>query len=118
MDLNCSSASAMKGCPCPLQDEIKAHIKAVFPQEVYSSWIEHFEFENIDASHIAAVYYGDAPLREFKQKHQAEFFAAIRAVVGDSKKIKLLRARKKPDIFEDPVVRKNIKTVKLFLISV
>ena len=83
--------------------------------EVYDRWADTFEIENIDEKHIFITYHGSESIKKFKKECKDTLLFCIWTVIGDEKKIKISKNKKRRSV--NSKVKKNIRAVKFFVVG-
>lgn len=97
--------------------QIKEHLKAVLPEDVYEKWIDRFVFEKIDRKKIIIGYYGSEPLKAFKKQYEELVWVQICAAVGYSKKLKIYKRKSKTKKAKSAKTKKNLTAAKWLILS-
>ena len=100
------------------EQQIKAHLKNVLPEDVYDKWIDNFVFESIGAKRIVIGYYGQAPLKEFNENYRENVWLQICAAIGSTKKLKIHKRKNKASKLDAIKANKNVRAAKWFGLSV
>ena len=116
MDINKEDVEMEKESLNDKEKNIKEYLKTIVSEEVYNTWVDNFVFEKIDCESIEIGYYGDRPLKELTKELREQLRKGICDCTEYSKKFKIYKRKDKSSSLS-PSVKKNIKTLKLFVIS-
>lgn len=115
-----------------LQEQVKESFKIMVSDELYCTWADSFEVEQISEKSVLITYYGFRDFKEFKNDCKEVLQICVQSAAGSGTKIKLTqkeeqKARKKKTkedriVFEpapviSPKISKNIKAAKFFVIG-
>ena len=99
------------------QEQIKELFKASVSEEFYSTWADTFEIEEIDGKKVTVDYHGTQPVKKFKKECQRPLVFCIFSLMGERKKMKIVKNKKKRSDILTPKTKKNIKAVNFFAIG-
>ena len=116
MDINKENISPENESLKDKETKIKEYLKTVVSEEIYNTWVDNFEFEKIDYDSVTVGYYGDRPLKELTKDDKDAIWNGILECIEFSKNFKIYKRKNKMSSLS-PTMKKNIKTLKLFVIS-
>ena len=96
-------------------ESIKGLFKEMVADEFYDMWADTFEIECSAEKQIIVIYDGAENIKKFKKKCKKTLVSCIRSVMGDGKKVKIIKKSRYKAL--NPKMRKNIKAVKFFFIG-
>lgn len=99
--------------------KLKEHLKNMLTEELYNTWVDNFALEKVDLNRVVVGYYGTRSIRELSKEHKKIISEGIFSVLGFGKElvIKKRKGKNLSPVPKNPKTRKNIKTAKLFVIS-
>lgn len=97
------------------QEQLKELFKEMAPAELYDTWADTFEIENIDEKQVTVTYESTSNIRSFKKECKETLISCIRSLMGEGIKVKIYK--KSSYIALSPKAKKNIKAFKFFAIG-
>ena len=97
------------------QESIKELFKEFATEELYEAWADTFEIAVQDEKCVVVYYHGTEDIKAFKKACQTALLSSICSVVGEGKKVKILKKCHYNAL--SPKAKKNLKALKLFVIG-
>jgi predicted MPP superfamily phosphohydrolase len=95
-------------------EQIKELFKELSTSELYDIWADTFEIEDADDRQVLIAYHGDEKIKVFRKACKEILFSCVCSVLGEGKKIKIVKKRRHA---LSPEVKKNIRALKFFVIG-
>ena len=97
------------------QERIKELFKELMSDELYDTWSDTFEVEDIDEKQVVISYHGVEDIKKFKKECKETITFCIYSVLGKKKKIKILRNGSIKKM--NSKTKKNIRAFKFFAVG-
>lgn len=94
------------------REQLKDNFRKWVTTENYDRWADTFEIENIDEKSVVIAYNGAESIKAFKKECKMPLFLCIYSIIGDGKKIRIIKKKKRMDLA--PKTRKNITAARFF----
>lgn len=97
------------------QEQIKELFKEWAADELYETWADAFDVEEVTDKKVLISYHGKQGKKKFKKDCKEILVSCINSVIGEGRKVKITRGKKRKAL--SPKSRKNIKALKFFVIG-